>query len=252
MSAFQVQAQAPPPRAAMDKLVVNGTIGGDGAVTLRPFHIVKTTFAKGSGVAGDFSVTLIDAAGRTQLTYRFTAQRVSTSSSLIFNEFVPWKAGTKRIVLKRNNRVLAERAVSPHKPSVRVTSPKGGDTWGAKATIAWQASDADHDALTFTVLYNTGLDARWVPIATDVTGLSVSVDTGLLVGSTKARIRVRATDGVNTTEADSQGTFTVPDNAPLVAILGTANGQVLAKGHLARNLRAQSRSPPASGTPAPC
>ena len=48
----------------------------------------------------------------------------------------------------------------------------------------------------------------------------------LLVGSTRARIRVRATDGVNTTEADSGGTFTLPDNPPMVTILGTANGEV--------------------------
>jgi len=96
-----------------------------------------------------------------------------------------------------------------------------------KATITWQARDADSDDLTYTVLYNSGLDQRWTPIATDVTGQSVTVDTTLLAGSPRARIRVRATDGVNTTEADSAAPFTVPENPPLVAILGASDRQVI-------------------------
>jgi len=68
-----------------------------------------------------------------------------------------------------------------------------------------------------------------VPIATAVTDLYASIDTTLLVGSKKARVRVQATDGVNTTEADSSGTFTVPDASPVVAIIGTTNGQLVSR-----------------------
>jgi hypothetical protein len=229
MSSFQThaQTQAPRPPAATQKLTIIGHISKDGVAVLRPFHIVKTAFASGSGAAGDFSVNLIDRHGRTLLTYRFDVSVEHHSSSLGFSEFIPWKTGTKRIVLKRNYTTLAERIVSPNKPWIRVTSPRRGETWGEKATITWEAGDADGDALTYTVLYNSGLDERWIPIAIDATDLSVSVDTALLVGSARARVRVRATDGVNTTEADSSGTFTVPENPPLLAILGTASGQVL-------------------------
>jgi hypothetical protein len=228
MSSFRPQAQAAVPTVAVPKLVIAGNIDKNGAATLRPFYILNTAFAKGTGAAGDLSVNLVGAAGQNLLTYRFTAHPAE-NASLYFSEFVPWKAGTKEIVFKRNQTVIAKRVVSAHKPVVRVTSPRNGETWGAKGTVTWEASDADNEALSFTVLYNGGLDAHWVPIATDVTGLSASVDTRLLVGSTKARVRVRATDGVNTTEADSSGTFTVPDNPPLVTILGTANGQVVAR-----------------------
>lgn len=228
---FQTQAlpQAPRDEAAADKLVISGNIDKTGVATLRPFHIVKTAFARGSGASGDLSVSLLDAAGKTLLTYRFSGQAISNSTSVAFNEFVPWKAETKQIVLKRDQTVLARRAVSANKPTVKVTRPKAGETWGEKATVAWEADDADKDPLSYTVFYNSGADQRWVPIATDVTGLSVSVDTALLVGSKKARVRVRATDGVNTTEADSAGTFTVPEHPPLVAILGMANGTVLCR-----------------------
>ena len=224
--AFQTQARtrAPPSQVAAEKLAISGNIDKNGVVTLRPFHRVKTAFARGTGASGDLSVSLLDAAGKMLLTYRFSGQAIENSTSLAFNELVPWSAETKQIVLKREQTILARRAVSANKPTVVVSRPRGGETWGAKATVAWQASDLDNDALTYTVLYNTGADSRWVPIATDVTGLSATVDTALLVGSRQARVRVRATDGVNTTEADS-GTFIVPGHPPMVAILGGADGK---------------------------
>jgi hypothetical protein len=128
-------------------------------------------------------------------------------------------------VLKRNQTVLSERRVSAHKPWVRVTSPRSGEILGPKTTVSCEAGDDDNDPLTYTVLYNTGHDERWVPIATNITDLSAMVDAALLVDSKTARIRVRA-NGVNTTEADS-GTSPVPENPRVVTILGTTNGQVV-------------------------
>jgi hypothetical protein len=231
MSSFLFQAQATRAPTAIPKLVVGGVIGADGTATLYPFHIVNTGFASGPGTAGALSIDLIDSAGQTVETYQFDAHPIEPSSSFSFHEFVPWKSDTKQIVLRRNNEVLAKRVVSLHAPSVKVISPVSGETWGAKATITWQASDADNDPLTYTVLYNNGLDARWLPVATNVTGTTLSIDTALLAGSTKARVRVRATDGVNTAEGDSAGTFTVPEKSPLVAVIGVTNGNVLARQH---------------------
>jgi hypothetical protein len=48
----------------------------------------------------------------------------------------------------------------------------------------------------------------------------------MLVGSAKGRVRVRATDGVNTTEAES-AEFTVKERAPLVTILRLRNNDVI-------------------------
>jgi hypothetical protein len=227
MSSFPAQAlEAAAPQPAVDKLVVSGTINKAGVATLRPFYITHTGFAKGAGTTGAFSVTLQDAAGKTLLIYHFDAQAIENSTSVMFSQFVPWTTATKLIVLKRNQTILAKRKVSPHKPTVKVLRPKSGETWGAKAIVTWRAADADKDALTYTVLYNTGDDQRWVPIATDVKGLSATVDTRLLVGSKNARVRVRATDGVNTKEADSAA-FHVPEHPPLVSILGAAKGKVV-------------------------
>lgn len=227
MSSFSAQAKVVGAQVPADKLVINGSLNEAGVATLRPFYITKTGYAKGTGISGALNVTLLDAAGTTLQIYRFDSQAISNSTSTMFSEFVPWKSATKQIVLKRDQTVLAKRMVSPHKPTVKVTRPKPGETWGPKGTITWQAADADNDRLTYTVFYNTGTDQRWVPIATDIMGLSATVDTALLVGSKKARVRVRASDGVNTTDANSARTFIVPEQSPVVSILGVGHHKVV-------------------------
>jgi len=225
MKTFQIQAAPAPPQAAEDKIAIRGSIKS-GVATLGPFHITRTAYAKGSGASGDLSVDLLNASGQTLLNYRFDAQPINDLPVVAFSEFVPWKAGTKQIVLKRNQTVLATRAVSANKPTLRIIGPRAGESWGANGAVSWQAGDADNDGLTFTVFYNNGNDQRWIPIATDVTKQSVSIDTRMLAGSTKARVRVRATDGVNTTEAESAA-FTVKEQAPMVTILRLRNNDVI-------------------------
>jgi hypothetical protein len=80
------------------------------------------------------------------------------------------------------------------------------------------------------VLYNTGRDSVWLPIATGLTRPSATVDTSLVPGSARARVRVRATDGVNTTEAESSGTFVVADHRPVVTIIGPSANQTVDAG----------------------
>jgi hypothetical protein len=153
------------------------------------------------------------------------------SGSLRLGGFVLWNPETASIVLKDKQQILAKRVVSTHKPVLRVLVPNDVLTWGPKATVSWQASEESKLPLTFTVLYNTGDNDNWLPIASGLKKQSVTINTSLLPGSDKARIRVRATDGVNTTDADSPGTFIVPAKPPLVAILGLKNGAALPAEH---------------------
>jgi hypothetical protein len=221
----QAQTNAAPKRT--EKIVLAGRILKDGRVMLRPSYLVTTDFVSGAGMAGDFSVELVGAGGRTLATHRFDARHIVGSHSLAFSELVPWNADTQVIVIRSKAGVLAKRNVSRHKPWVRIASPRNGEAWGRKATIAWEAGDEDGDTLTFAVFYNDGRDQTWIPIANNVTKPSAVIETELLPGSPRARIRVRVTDGVNTSEAESAGTFVVPEKRPLVAILGPKDGQVL-------------------------
>jgi hypothetical protein len=54
----------------------------------------------------------------------------------------------------------------------------------------------------------------WQPVARNLEGEAYEVDTSFLPGGEAAKIRVIATDGFNTTEAVSSGTFMVKGKAP--------------------------------------
>ncbi len=156
-----------------------------------------------------------------------TAQAIShdKAGTMGFTEFAPWHANARRIVLKRKDTVVAERAVSPNAPKVRILSPNGGESLGTEATIIWEASDPDGDPLSYTVLYNNGADSIWWPIATGVTTTAINVDTSLWPGSSKGRVMVRVTDGVNTAEDVTDNALTIPQKSPLVAIINADASQ---------------------------
>lgn len=215
------QAQALAPAVPSEKLVVAGRVNADGTVMLRPFERVTTGYSSGAGAQGDFSVELIDAAGRTLLSHRFVALRREGTKSRSFSELMPWRVGTQQIVIRGRGGVLAKRIVSRNAPQVRIISPSGGEAWGRKAIVTWEAADTDGDALTFAVLYSAG-DA-WLPLASGLTANAVTVDTALLPGSSRARLRVVASDGVNTSTAETARPFAVAGKAPLVAIHRLSN-----------------------------
>jgi hypothetical protein len=214
--------------APAEKLVAIGQLKSDGTIDLQPFYRTSTAFSSGDGATGEFSLVLLDAKDRVLLEHRFDTQTIShdEAGASGFTEFVPWQADTQRIVLKRKDTILAERTVSSHAPTVRVVSPNGGEWLGNKAVIDWEARDADGDPLTYTVLYNNGTDSTWWPIATGITETSLSVDTTLWPGSEHARLMVRASDGVNSTEDATDKAFVVPQKSPLVAILNADSEQL--------------------------
>ncbi|HST12236.1 MAG TPA: hypothetical protein VLL05_17815 [Terriglobales bacterium] len=221
------RVERPTTGEATEKLVVAGHLEKSGA-KLRPFYVTKTAFRSGSGDTGEYTIELLDAEGKTLLNYKFDVRQTGDGTSPSFSEFVPWTTGTRKIVIRDKKSVLATREVSAHKPWVKVTSPKGGELWGAKATITWEAGDEDKSPLTFAVFYNDGRSPIWLQLSDGLTKKSLTIDTALIPGSAKGRIRVRVTDGVNTAEAETEKPFRVEEKKPLVTILFPRPGQVVA------------------------
>ena len=190
------------------------------------------------GTEGDYSLELSNITGTVLLTDNFSGQQTAhgDSGSVAFSELLPWSAARARIVLKHHDFVLAEQFVSSNAPTVTVTARSGGASIGSQLTVQWLGNDPDGGLLTYAVLYNTGANADWWPIATGLTAtagspLSVTVATDLLAGSTQARVKVLVSDGVHSGEGESNGTFTVPKKSPVVSILNPADNAALAPGH---------------------
>jgi hypothetical protein len=134
-------------------------------------------------------------------------------------ETLPWVANTRRISVVWDGAEIAHLTVSPNAPTVHVVSPNGGETLSGTVNVQWSASDADGDALTYTLQYSRDGGDTWQTLSTNVTSNPAPVDLSGLPGTTSAKFRVIASDGVNTGMDDSDAVFTVAGKAPVVHII---------------------------------
>ncbi len=129
----------------------------------------------------------------------------------IFTLMLPQSSLAKRLVLRKGAQELAVQTISPNTPTVTITSPTSSSTvWplNTDQTITWTGSDADGDTLYYTVMYSADATfpaPRWLPLATNITATQLTINTATLPGANTARCRIRilATDGVNTFRRDS-------------------------------------------------
>lgn len=128
---------------------------------------------------------------------------------------VPFYTGTARVQLTQDGQPVTEKPVSPHAPTVQVVSPNGGETVAGPLTVQWTADDADDDPLYYLVQYSADGGLNWETLATMHPTTTFTLDdAGGLRGSAQARVRVIASDGVNTGLDASDADFTVADKAP--------------------------------------
>ncbi len=179
---------------------------------------------------GKYMVELLDVTGRPILQQPFFVSFVDVEG--VRHEVVPFsfvlptpKLPVGTVVLKLGEEVLDTIRVTQNAPVINVVSPNGGEQWRGMQTIKWEARDEDlaplglnSDPLSFNILYTPDDGVTWFPVAAGVQGSSLDVDASNLPGGQDARIRVIATDGFNTAEDDSDGTFVVLQNPPQVTI----------------------------------
>ncbi len=183
-----------------------------------------------------YSLALQDIGGNILYTHTFTAASQTDEGAvptrIPFAEVFPYTPAA-RIVLKQGNTTLASRSVSAHAPAVTVLSPNGGENITNQLLVSWTGADADGDALRYVVQYSPDNGATWRALAVNWTGDSFSVDAqnlALLPGSSQARIRVIASDGVNTAEDQSNAVFTVARKSPQAYILEPQSGSQIEPG----------------------
>ena len=147
---------------------------------------------------------------------------------------MPWADGADSVALVHNGEVLDQRRVSAHAPSVLITSPTVAITWpaGSTQTITWRGSDADGDALVYSLLYSNDGGANWVLLADHLTKPEYSLPVDSLAGGANARFRVVANDGLDIGSDETDAPINVPDQAPFPIIGNPTSGQVFAPGDL--------------------
>ncbi|HUO74393.1 MAG TPA: hypothetical protein VMU39_26710 [Solirubrobacteraceae bacterium] len=190
-------AAAAPPSSPIHAVVRNaaGALVGDAPLTITAGHL-------DSGTTGKPSVPVI-----------------------YFNGTVP-AAGAAEIQITQAGSVVAVRTRSPHAPFVQLLAPRRGTIGLARTvTLAWRASDADHDPLTASVDYSANGGRRWHTVFSGAgAGTTLKLPSRYFAGSRNARIRIRVNDGFNESVAVS-GRLQAVGSPPTVTITAPANRQ---------------------------
>lgn len=190
----------------------------------------------GEVLTGTYTLRFDDAAGLPIASYPFEPefcdhcpQNVEPNGFFVLA--LPWDSRTSRMTLLHNGREMATRRVSAHSPQVRLLSPKGGEVLaGAEVTIQWAASDMDSDVLSYAIQYSNDNGISWQTLNTDWTMTSYTIPRDQLPGSSQARIRILASDGMRTGSDISDDTFTNVPRAPSVTIFSSRPNSMYVSG----------------------
>ena len=182
------------------------------------------------GDAGRYTVELLDAAGASLLQRLFDPLSTGEDHDPergVIRVILPWQPGAAQIIVRRDQRTLLTVPVSPNPPALRLLSPNGGESWQADGVqrIEWESSDLDGDALTYVVQYSSDGGLHWSPLALHRSETSLEIDASNLAGAAQARLRIIASDGVNTTMDEADAEFSVAQKPPKSAILSPYEGQ---------------------------
>ena len=229
------------PAATQEYLAVFGTIyTATDQVELDTFYRVPDAWDVLGRTPGEYSIRLLDEEGSTLADYPFTPRfsDLDPSPSLqvgmeaeeepaLIAEYVPWVTGTARIAIYHGTQELVARSVSANAPQVTLTYPNGGEVLnGSQITVTWEASDADGDALNYTLEYSVDGGAHWRALGSGITTTHLTIDAAFVPGTDQGKFRILASDGVNTAQDESDGTFTVPNKAPEVQIVSPSDGAI--------------------------
>lgn len=230
----------PRPKADGEAFWLRGTVREKPVITgaLFPaYHLLQSDVPVDAG-RGAYRIELRDAAGRVLFARSFDVDLVvgdppdpAYPPTGHFIEKVPYFANTARIVLIRDRAILSELARSPNPPVARIVLPRGGDVWDEAGAyeVVWQTDDPDLNgpldaSLWQTVQYSRDDGASWSLVASDTRESSLVLDGAHLGGAQRARIRVLATDGIDTAIAISEP-FAVKGKPPSAWIVSPSAGE---------------------------
>jgi hypothetical protein len=199
-------------------LLVSGEIAAAGAVTFDAFLQLSAGMPNlEEGAKGEYRLRLVDGLGQVlqetgfDLTFDQPDPYGGPLDRIKFAFTIPWLRGTKKIVLLKGAETLATRLVTDNPPSVEVTGPKSGEAYsiGQSVPVSWTAHDNDGDVLTYSVMYSPDDGITWLPAATALSATNYELPTDLLPAGASYRVKVTATDGVNTAFSISSWSFSL-------------------------------------------
>ena len=224
---------ASPLAVEAEVLVGSGEVSPTAATITHGFYRLGAVSMEPTTDDGPYTLELVDAESQVLATRHFAPRLMSDglpSTSGPFNIILPLVDGTYAVVFRYQDQEIGRVTASRHAPEVSFISPAEGQAWEASGpqTLSWTGTDADDHPLQYLLQYSTDGGQSWSVLAPNLSDTSFDIDTSYLPGSDDARLRLLASDGLNTAQVDS-ASLRVGGKPPFVHISGpTTDDQLVA------------------------
>jgi uncharacterized repeat protein (TIGR01451 family) len=221
-----------------DRLLVRGWITSGTSIggSLDTFYRIDNPTFRNDGTPGPYTVELRDDEGGVLASDSFgltvIAAEGEESGALPFSWALPYHADGARVVLKKDDTILATRIASAHAPMVTMLSPNGGETITDTLSMTWDGSDPDGDDLEYVLQYSADAGGSWQPLAIGITTTTAMVDGSDLPGSDQCLVRIAASDGFHTAYDQVDSPLSAPRKDPTALILRPSEGYTYTFGSL--------------------
>ncbi len=214
--------------AADNFVIVQGQIRKNGAGEFTTCYTLTGAGLASAAGNGDYVIETLDANAAVLGSLSFAPNFRPTDSDVdldaaSFSYALPFSSAVRQLRIRSTAGIFATRQVSAAAPVVSFTTNFGGQTLTGRQTVRWNGSDADGNALSYSLFYSPDGQLQ-IPLALETTDTSYEWDTAETPAGSAARLTLTATDGVNATTIES-GAFTVPNHPPNVVILTPAHLQ---------------------------
>ncbi|NJM42668.1 MAG: Ig-like domain-containing protein [Anaerolineae bacterium] len=120
----------------------------------------------------------------------------------IFDVSLPWDASAQQLRIVCSASTLLTQPRTANAPTTDIAGIANNDVLSGSIAFTWTGSDADSDPLQFQPQFSADGGGTWSPLAPLGTALQMGLDTRLLPSGAGKRLRVLATDGLNTSYAE--------------------------------------------------
>lgn len=200
-------------REATQYLTVTGVLHPDNRLDLEPGFLTAEHAYTIEEPDSALVAEMTDADGkillRFRLSYGFPCTDGAAFADRLVMSKVPFPPATRIIRFVLDGVVIHELEVAREAPAVRLAWEPGEGTEGVRP-VRWQGEHPEGRELQYLLSYSADDGKTWQPLSLPVEEAEQEVDFDRLAGGDRCRLRVLATDGVNTTEAVSE-----PFNRPV-------------------------------------
>ena len=210
-------------------ILVSGLIDKNGTIIFNSFYTLnETSVLNESDPNGNYSV-IIKSGASTYYTHKFEpifrieniGGEDEDTNVTAFAILLPFNNSVTKIILQNSTTILAEKNVSNNYPNVSFTTDFTNKFFNNTFTVGWNASDIDNDNLTYAILISDDGGLNYTTLALDINQTNLTIENSFLKNGSNYKVKVLATDGVKTSEAISNSSFSIQPDPNIELIFPT-------------------------------